>query len=489
MQFAQGSVVSGYVIERELGSGGMGTVYLARHPRLDRFDALKVLSAERSGDAGFRSGFFREAEIAARLQHPNLVTIHDRGEQDGRLWIAMQYIAGTDLAGLLRQGPLDIERALRILDETAAGLDEIHRAGLLHRDVKPANILIAASNGGAERVLVTDFGIARAADDSATLSAHGTVGTLAYAAPEQLAGDTVDHRADVYALGCTLYQMLTGTVPFRREGAGAIIYAHLHDPPPLVSQHDSALPKALDRVIASAMAKQPGDRFESCGAFAAAARDAVYGRARTPARSRRPWLLGAAIIALVAAVTVAAALVTSRDDGAGARKFLAVDPASVDPDRWGVYGYIAELFPRLLPPSQIGAGYQELSICQPMDEGDHQISLFTTVAEVRMVCLGNRDPVEGVDVVCRTDRKAILPGPLLDTVEGDESWQRSSGSGHVFWGHSLDSADFISHPLGQPIGFLEVLFEDSYRNFCRIQVVGGTGGAELRDRWWRDAPL
>lgn len=230
-----GEIFGGYRIEGKLGAGGMGTVYLARHPRLPREDALKVLPPAASADQEFRARFLREAELAARLRHPNIVAIHDRGMDDGCLWIAMQYVQGCDASDLIARDPAGLPpwRAVHIIEEAARGLDAAHAAGLLHRDVKPANILIAVNPDGSYRVLVTDFGIARAVGESTVLTAAGEVlATVSYAAPEQISAAPVDHRVDVYALGCTLHQLLTGSLPFPRPTPAAVMYAHLCEPPP-----------------------------------------------------------------------------------------------------------------------------------------------------------------------------------------------------------------------------------------------------------------
>ncbi|MFD4428195.1 protein kinase [Nocardia sp. NPDC058497] len=284
-----GAVFAGYVIERVLGSGGMGTVYAARHPRLPRWDALKVLSDTHSASAEFRARFVREAELAARIDHPNVVAVHDRGIDDGALWIAMQYVAGTDAASMLRRGLPDPRLALHIVTEAAAGLDAAHRAGLLHRDVKPANLMLESRTGEPDRVLVADFGIAKSGTDGTALTEAGAfLATLAYAAPELIRLDAVDHRADLYSLGCTLYELLTGRKPFPRDVAAAVVNAHLTAPPPRPTELNPHLPPAIDAVIARAMAKNPDDRYSSCGALAAAAA-AAFGMPVAPtARAGQP---------------------------------------------------------------------------------------------------------------------------------------------------------------------------------------------------------
>ncbi|MEC3919417.1 serine/threonine-protein kinase [Nocardia sp. CDC160] len=497
MDVADGVLVAGYRIVRRLGSGGMGTVYLAQHPRLPRWDALKVLDDRHDGGSEFHARFLREAELAARLQHPNLVTVHDRGEHDGRLWIAMQYIDGGDLAGLIRRGPqvLTVERAVRILGDAAAGLDEIHRAGLLHLDVKPANILLASQADGSDRVLVTDFGVARAAGDTATSARDtapstsapsGPATTLAYAAPEQFGDGPVDHRTDVYALGCTLYQMLTGSLPFPRTSAGSVMYAHLYEPPPRPSTVNPRVPREFDAVIATAMAKDPADRFDTCGELAAAARAAL---AASGPRRRVPLLVAAALVILVAVAATIVGLSSRSTSSQAKPKHLPVT-GSVDGSQWGAYAYIAEAFPDLLPGFPYGAGYQDLSGCQPQDSKSNTVAYDTSLPVGTLFCLGNRDPVIDLEIDCNADRTPILPGvALANFPEGDEAWSRPSGSGHLFWGHTtfINSGSSLD---GLTTGVLEVYFDHADRNFCRIQVVGtSASGADLRATWWPGAPI
>lgn len=319
MTFARGDVVAGYTIEEVLGEGGMGTVYRARNPVLPRSDALKVLRDDYARDADFRTRFDREAELAATLDHPNIVAVHSRGETaSGSPWIAMQYVEGSDAEHELRAGRMTPERAVRIVAQVGAALDYAHRRGVLHRDVKPANILLGS---GDERILLADFGIARALDGSAFTTAAGTVlASLAYAAPETLSGQPVDGRADVYSLGCALFRMLTGTVPFRRRGgAAAVIAAHLTDPPPRVTGLAPGLPPALDEVIATVLAKDPAARYQTAGAFAAAAADALTASPEagaTPGPRRRVpvALLAAVLVGIGAAGGAALAAGVVEDD-------------------------------------------------------------------------------------------------------------------------------------------------------------------------------
>ncbi|WP_458688124.1 serine/threonine-protein kinase [Nocardia tengchongensis] len=285
-----GDVFAGYVIERELGRGGMGSVYLAKHPRLPRMTALKLLNQEMFSDDEIRARFIREADLVARLDHPNIVTVYDRGDEGEQLWISMQFIDGVN-ASSISPGTLPPLRAVQIITETAKALDYAHGLNVLHRDVKPANILLARSSsktGSSERVYLTDFGIARLRDDTGHLTQTGTVtATLAYASPEQLTGASLDGRSDQYSLACTLFQLLTGAVPFEGTSPAAVIRGHLQQPPPPASPLRQALPRAIDAVLTKALAKRPADRYRSCVEFATAAERALAAPA-TPAPPRPP---------------------------------------------------------------------------------------------------------------------------------------------------------------------------------------------------------
>jgi len=231
-----GETFAGYRILRLLGSGGMGEVYLVEHPRLPRHDALKVLRPDLSSDTSFRERFIREADLAAGLRHPHIVGIHDRGEHDGQLWIAMDYIDGSDAAQLMQQhypAGMPAERAIPIITAAASALDHAHKRGLLHRDVKPANIIVADFDSDDRRVFLADFGIARSLDDSSGITTTNmTVGTVAYAAPEQLMGEELDGRADQYALAATAYHLLTGVQLFPHSNPAVVISRHLNTTPP-----------------------------------------------------------------------------------------------------------------------------------------------------------------------------------------------------------------------------------------------------------------
>jgi Protein kinase domain len=271
MSLEAGQEFAGYTILRVLGAGGMGRVYLALHPRLAREDALKVLPPDLTGNPEFRGRFEREAELAAGLSHPHIVGIHDRGEFDGQFWISMDYVAGTDAAQLLRENypaGMPVEEALPIITAVASALDYAHHRGLLHRDVKPANILLAGPDGQERRAFLADFGIARRIDDSAGLTSTKTaVGTVNYAAPEQLKGEAIDGRADQYALACTAFHLLAGTPPYSYSNPAVVITHHVSAPPPSLGACRPEL-AALDPVFCTALAKDPSSRFGSCQEFA-----------------------------------------------------------------------------------------------------------------------------------------------------------------------------------------------------------------------------
>ncbi|MET8799980.1 protein kinase [Nocardia sp. NPDC004568] len=274
-----GATFAGYRIEGVLGQGGMGTVYLARHPRLPRSVALKLLNREVSTDTELTRRFELEADVVARLEHPGIVGVFDRGTDEGHLWIAMQYIRGTDAASWdARAHPP--ATTIRLLGETAAALDYAHSRGVLHRDVKPANILIADAESLREsHSVLTDFGIARLTDANTKLTATGAfTATLAYGSPEQLSGMVVDHRSDQYSLACTLFAVLAGRPPYASTNPGQVVMGHISQPPPRLTEARPDLPTTVDPLVARAMAKQREDRFQDCGRFITAVRDALEGR-------------------------------------------------------------------------------------------------------------------------------------------------------------------------------------------------------------------
>ncbi|MGY2057560.1 serine/threonine-protein kinase [Nocardia gipuzkoensis] len=503
MTLRPGSVFAGYRIERTLGSGGMGTVYLARHPRLPRSVALKVLDPSAGADPEFRARFQREAELAARLDHPNVVEIYDRGSDDDRLWMSMRYVAGSDVAQLIgqRSRALPPSRVIEILTQAAEGLDAAHRRGLLHRDVKPANLLVATGDDGRDHVFVTDFGIARSRDDTTGLTAAGAlIATLGYVAPEQIRGEALDHRCDVYALGATLYQMLTGAMPFARTTPAAVLRAHLAEPPPRPSAADPTLPAALDAVIATAMAKRPEDRYENCRALAVAAAAAFAPppapprphpvAAPQPARPARisPRLLTAAAAVLVLSLALAGALVLGSNTVPGVG-IAGSAPPSTAPDTttppssattaagstaWGRNAELVALLPGLLPATPDGSGYQGAQ-CTDID----------------VVNNGGAPAVE-----CRQDngihwyvwsfrrgdprRDSTFDTNIDNDTTRRDTWRRPSGSGRVRW----------SHYPGGNTGLLTVGFDDPALAWVVVDVSWEHHtGQDLFDQWWRSAPL
>lgn len=279
-ELSEGDEFAGYRIERRLGRGGMGILYLALEPGLDRRVALKLIAPEAGADDVFAQRFAEESRIAASIEHPNVVPIYAAGEEGEVPWIAMRYVAGSDLGRrIAREGRLEPADAVALVAQVGNGLDAIHAAGLVHRDVKPANVLLSGEPG-AEHAYITDFGVARNVATQSGLTQTGRfVGTLDYVAPEQISGEPIDARVDVYALGCLLFKLLTGEVPFPREGEAARLYAHLNDPPPAPSLYAPAVPMALDDVVIRAMSKSPDDRYLSAGDLGRAAQAALSGTA------------------------------------------------------------------------------------------------------------------------------------------------------------------------------------------------------------------
>ena len=323
-----GDVIAGHRLLSVIGRGGMSVVFLAEHIELRRNVALKVLGAQLAEDDAFRERFIRESRMAAALDHPNIVTVYDAGEADGLLYISMRNVEGTDLERLLRaETRLDPGRAVALVSQAAAALDAAHDAGLVHRDVKPGNILLTTDPvTSADHAFLSDFGVTKRIETGAGLTRSGQfVGTVDYVAPEQIQDRDVDGRADVYSLGCVLYRCLVGEVPFPRETEIATIYAQVQDPPPVPSERRPDLPGGFDAPIARALAKSREDRFETCTAFADAAGEVVRPRRPSPVAvvapvaqprpttSRRRVGLVVAGLAVAAAVSVAAVMLWGPD--------------------------------------------------------------------------------------------------------------------------------------------------------------------------------
>ncbi|WP_099020773.1 serine/threonine-protein kinase [Mycolicibacterium palauense] len=363
MPLADGATFAGYTIIRLLGAGGMGEVYLAQHPRLPRRDALKVLTASVTTDDEYRERFEREADIVGSLWHPHIVGVHDRGEADGQLWISMDYVEGTDAAELLRRHPegLPPNEVVEIVTAVAQALDYAHDRRLLHRDVKPANILIAHPDTDQQRVLLADFGIARREDDTSGLTATNmTVGTVAYAAPEQLMGQDLDGRADQYALAATAFHLLTGAPPFQHSNPAVVISQHLTASPPKLGKRRPDLAH-LDQALSKAMSKNPAERFARCVDFARALAHQIgtglpfdsgameqtrmaavtepgvrrhSHRAAGPTRQRPVWLKPVVLLPVVLGILLIAAVAFAVGEFTGDRDAVAsLDSSTTTPSR------------------------------------------------------------------------------------------------------------------------------------------------------------
>ena len=326
-----GSDFLGYRIEELIGRGGMGVVYRAYDLRLKRPVAVKLVAPVLARDERFRERFARESELVMSLEHPNVVPIYDAGDVDGHVYLAMRLVDGSDLGSLLRaEGALEPARAIAICKQVAAALDAAHARGLVHRDVKPSNVLL----DGSEHVYLADFGLTRRLDEEeAGLGEEFAVGTPAYLAPEQLEGGPVTAGADVYSLGCVLYECLTGRPVFVRSTRLAVAWAHLEEEPPRPSLQRAGLPDAIDAVVERALAKQPERRYPTCGALITAAEEAL-GLATTQRSPRRRTLLAAAAAALSIAAATAVIATTLVGAGGGRAAPLLSGPntlARIDP--------------------------------------------------------------------------------------------------------------------------------------------------------------
>ena len=287
-----GSVISGFRIDAVLGQGGMSRVYRATQLDLQRRVALKVMAPELAADPQYRARFLREARTAAGVDHPNVLPVYQAGEADEQLWMAMRYVDGGDLRQLLERGIPDRERCIALLKQVAAGLDAAHRAGLVHRDVKPENVLLTSGSGSepAGHVYLADFGLTKSvAGKSDITGKHEFVGTVAYAAPEQVENRALDHRVDIYALGCILYECFAGEPPFSTDSSLAALYAHLEREPPKLTAIRPDLPVAMNEVVARAMAKEPGARFPTATQLINAAEAALASLSR-PAVAQAPTM-------------------------------------------------------------------------------------------------------------------------------------------------------------------------------------------------------
>jgi predicted Ser/Thr protein kinase len=326
-----GETFGSYRIESLLGRGGMGSVYLATHERLGRKVALKVITPTLALDEDFRARFLRESQLAASLDHPNVIPIYDADDVDGVLYLAMRYVNGPSLRELIRErGSLSQRETVQTVEQIAGALDEAHRAGLVHRDVKPANILLAEPG---DHAYLCDFGLAKRTSSRELTQTGSFLGSVDYCAPEQIEGRPLDGRADVYSLGCVVFHCLAGHAPYLRDSEFAVLQAHLQDPPPALSDVRSDLPSTWDGAIARALAKDPADRYPTARGLAAALKGASSDDATRPAptvhkqvtrRFPRRGLIVAGILAALIAIA-AAAILAARDEGSDPRLKAFVD--------------------------------------------------------------------------------------------------------------------------------------------------------------------
>jgi ABC-type transport system substrate-binding protein/DNA-binding beta-propeller fold protein YncE len=413
-----GSSIGPYRIEELLGRGGMGVVYRATDLRLGRPVALKLLSPELSGDARFRARFERESHLAASIDHAGIIPVYEAGETDGLLYIAMRYVDGSDLAQLLRrEGPLEPTRAIQLVGQLAEALDAAHARGLIHRDVKPSNVLVTRE-GPREHVYLADFGLTRTNSPDSVTASGQLMGTVSYMAPEVIRGEQPDSSADVYALGCVLFECLTGEVPFSGSNEAAVIYGHLETPPPSAHDRAARLPVALDPMITRALAKDPPERYDSGAAMMAAARVALgaapAGRSARRGRrlSRRAVLIGAAALALAGAAV--AASWPDADSKIAAIRNDAV--AVIDPEERSLRAQV----PLDSPPSAVAAAAGAIWVADArngsvsrIDPATHTVRQTVSVGRGQSVLAAGRD---GVWAANRQDGTISLISAATNTV-------------------------------------------------------------------------
>jgi ABC-type transport system substrate-binding protein len=422
-----GTQLGSYRIEALLGRGGMGVVYRATDLRLGRQVALKLLAPHVTQDQRFRARFLAESRLAASIDHAGIVPIYEAGEVDDHLYIAMRYVEGTDLASLLRaEGGLAPDRAVGLVAQLADALDAAHARGLVHRDVKPSNALIAVE-GTAEHVYLADFGLTKhTTTDSRLTATDQLVGTIDYVAPERIRAEQADGRADLYALGCVLFECLTGEVPFPRDSEAAAIYAHLEDEPPRASERRPGLPPALDDVISRALEKEPGDRWQSGAEFVGAARAALPGGVvRRPARlPRRVPRRALVVFALMAVLAILGGLLLARSGKDPTIALADADAVAViDPGRAS-----------LLDDIDVGASPSDVA------------------AGAGAVWVANADggSVSRIDRRTRTPRQTIPvgAGPIAVAVGAGGVWTANSLDGTVSWISPATNLEVERIPVG-----------------------------------------
>jgi streptogramin lyase/predicted Ser/Thr protein kinase len=403
---AVGGEILGYRLDELVGRGGMGVVYRAYDRRLKRSVALKLVAPERAADDHFRERFLAESELAAALEHPNVVPIYDAGEVDGHLYLVMRYVEGRDLKTLLReQGSLEAARALAICIQLADALDAAHERGLVHRDVKPSNVLLDER----ERAYLTDFGLSRRlADQAPGLPATQSLGTPAYVAPEQIRGDQADGRADEYSLACVLYEALSGEPLFRRESELGVLWAHVEEEPPTLPE--------LEEVLAKGLAKDPENRFASCTDFVEAARRALgIAQPTLPSQLRLPVLLGLAGLVLVAAALATYFAVRGGGEPHARRDTLVrIDPAT---------NKVVESIPVGPRASSVAFGDGYLWVTDREERTLWRVDPETGATRATKVTGG-----PPLDVAVRNGLAAVTYGPvpvgleLIDTASGASEW-------------------------------------------------------------------
>lgn len=449
-----GTEVAGYRIEALLGRGGMSTVYLAEDTRLERRVALKILAPDLAEDERFRIRFVRESHLAAALEHPNIVPIHEAGEASGLFFIAMRYVRGTDLGALIaRDGPLDPGPAVAIIERVADALDAAHEEGLVHRDVKPANVLIGEGRGSrGEHVYLSDFGLTKRALSESGLTKTGQfMGTIDYAAPEVFQGKELDARTDQYSLGCVFYECITGRRPFAREQEAAVMYAHLNEPPPKPSEVRPGLPPRFDDVVITALAKSPDQRFASCGELAAEAKD-VVGAPALPETRRRPGARVAlvALGALVSAVIVGAIAIAigggnpdaTSADGAGRPPSAASSsPSPLILDR-ALTGAERSLLAKV--PEEIRSGCGAVAPAASFQSAKATIACIDGSVTVLYSWFESKPAMDAVyqplvqnlqvpEGDCATDIKAHAEYTLRGDPSGQVTCFRAAGAAHIQW--------------------------------------------------------
>jgi tRNA A-37 threonylcarbamoyl transferase component Bud32/DNA-binding beta-propeller fold protein YncE len=400
-----GAEFHGYRIDGLIGQGGMGVVYRAFDLRLKRTIALKLMAPELGREPAFRERFARESQLAMSLEHPNVVPIHDAGEANGVLYLAMRDVEGTDLRTLLRtEGALPPARALAIVRQVAAALDAAHAKGLVHRDVKPSNVLLDAN----EHAYLADFGLTRRfAEESGPATDSHSLGTPAYLAPEQIEGGAVDGRADVYALACLLFECLTGNAPFSSGSQLGVAWAHLEEEPPRASERNGALPVAIDGVIAKGMAKRPSDRYQTCGELVGTA-GAALGIDAGRSRRRHAAYLGVAAAAVAGGSVVAALIVGG---GAGARPAPVVRANTlvrIDPEKnevAAVIGVGEQPFETAVSGRTVWVYNADSRTVSEVDSETNTVRHVTNVSSIPL----SRDPVVG-PVLAADDKGAWLIG-------------------------------------------------------------------------------